>query len=92
MQRYQIEARTFEEDHPELQAALADAHKRRIRPKCLCSSPAPDMYIAQVDDAYLVKRMPNSAARHHPDCNSFEPPPELSGLGEVAGHAIRPDP
>jgi hypothetical protein len=49
------------------------------------------MYIAHANDDYILKRMPNSGSRHHPDCGSFDPPAELSGLGEVAGSAIQED-
>ncbi|WP_348640059.1 DUF1173 family protein [Mesorhizobium sp. 10.2.3] len=32
---------------PDLQAALADAYRRKLRPLCLCKEPCPAMYIAQ---------------------------------------------
>ena len=50
------------------------------------------MYIAQLGEHLVLKRMPNSGKAHAPDCDSFEPPPELSGLGQVMGSAIREDP
>lgn len=49
------------------------------------------MYIAKIDDCYIVKRMPNSGRDHAISCDSFEPPDELTGLGEVQGTAIRED-
>ena len=42
------------------------------------------MYVCRLNDRYLVKRMPDTGSPHHPDCNSYEPLAELSGLGEVA--------
>jgi hypothetical protein len=36
--------------------------------------------------------MPNSGGDHAPACDSYEPPPELSGLGQVMGTAIQEDP
>jgi hypothetical protein len=48
------------------------------------------MYVCRLHDRFLVKRMPNTGSHHHPDCVSYEPPPELSGLGEVEG-AIQED-
>ena len=50
------------------------------------------MYIAEVGDQFLVKRMPLSGGRHDPSCISFEPPDELSGLGVLVGSAIKLDP
>jgi hypothetical protein len=35
--------------------------------------------------------MPDSGETHSPHCESYEPPPELSGLGEVMGQAIKED-
>ena len=50
------------------------------------------MYIAQVGDQYIVKRMPLSGGGHDPSCPSYEPPDELSGLGVLMGSAIQVDP
>lgn len=50
------------------------------------------MYIAQVGDQYIVKRMPLSGGGHDPACPSYEPPDELSGLGVLMGSAIQVDP
>ncbi|BCH12855.1 hypothetical protein MesoLj131c_71130 (plasmid) [Mesorhizobium sp. 131-3-5] len=49
------------------------------------------MYIAQVGDQYMVKRMPLSGGSHDPSCSSYEPPDELSGLGVLMGSAIQVD-
>jgi hypothetical protein len=50
------------------------------------------MYIAKVAGKFVMKRMPNSGGDHSPACDSYEPPPELSGLGQVMGSAIQEDP
>jgi hypothetical protein len=50
------------------------------------------MYIAKVSGRLILKRMPGTGGGHAPTCDSFEPPPELSGLGEVMGSAIQEDP
>ena len=73
---------------------LARAYAAKIRPKCLCKprEDAPKMYIAAVRGAHVLKRMPFSGARHAPHCDHYEAPPELSGLGQVSGSAIREDP
>lgn len=74
-----------------LQAALAKAHASKIRPLCLCTEPAIPMYVARAHGRYLIKRMPDSGSTHLPTCESYEPPAELSGLGEVKGSAIHED-
>ena len=50
------------------------------------------MYIAAVRGAHVLKRMPFSGAHHAAHCDHYEPPPELSGLGQVSGSAVREDP
>ncbi len=53
------------------------------------------MYIARLsgpNDGFIVKRMPESGHLHAPDCPSYEPPANLSGLGQVLGSAIVEDP
>lgn len=50
------------------------------------------MYVARLGEGFIVKRMPGSGSRHTPDCASYEPPPEASGLGQVFGTAIKEDP
>lgn len=77
------------ENENEGQKKLAQMHSQKKRPLCPCREPAVEMYIAKVGDHYIVKRMPNTGSLHSPDCESYEPPPELSGLGEVMGSAIK---
>lgn len=53
------------------------------------------MYVARLGGpsaGFIVKRMPESGSRHAIDCPSYEPPPGLSGLGQVLGSAIVEDP
>ena len=71
------------------QKTLAEMHRKRARPLCPCQHKGVEMYIAKVGDKYIVKRMPGSGSLHSPECDSYEPPPELSGLGEVLGSAIK---
>lgn len=49
------------------------------------------MYVARLGDGYIVKRMPGTGCDHAPNCPSYEPPAELSGLGQVLGSAITED-
>jgi hypothetical protein len=91
MRRFRLADQVIEEAAPDLQAALADVYRRKLRPLCLCKQPSPVMYIAQVGDQYIVKRMPLSGGGHDPSCFSYEPPDELSGLGVLIGSAIQVD-
>ncbi|PRX23973.1 uncharacterized protein DUF1173 [Paraburkholderia sp. BL18I3N2] len=76
-------------DAGDLQTYLADAHGEKVRPLCMCTPVGVPMYVAKVGAHYVIKRMPNTGGAHAPDCASYEPPAELSGLGEVKGEAIR---
>jgi len=91
MQTFRLKAETLRSDDPRLAAALQAAYANKERPHCLCLPEGVAMYIAHIGDHYVAKRMPNSGSRHHPDCGSYEPPAELSGLGEVSGSAIQED-
>lgn len=92
MRRFKLAEQVIEDTAPDLQIALADAYHKRIRPLCLCKEGGLSMYIAQVGEQYIVKRMPMSGGGHDPACPSFEPPDELSGLGVLMGSAIQVDP
>jgi hypothetical protein len=92
---YLIAGRRFEAESHEFAEAVAGAYERHERPRCLCLVEGVAMYIARLagsSGGYIVKRMPDSGSRHAPDCPSYEPPPEASGLGQVLGSAITEDP
>lgn len=89
---YQIHGQSIHADDPGLPELLASIYAARERPLCLCRTPGIEMYVAKVNEKYLVKRMPNSGSDHAPACDSYEPPPELSGLGQVIGSAIQENP
>lgn len=86
--RYSINGSVYAETDDSFQLALNHAHSKKLRPMCLCRDPAIEMYIARIDGKFYVKRMPNSGRGHDPMCVSYDPPPELSGLGSVLGNAI----
>lgn len=89
MQRYKIGGAFFEKDGPGFIDAVARAHAAKERPLCDCIPGAGvPMYIAKVGGSYAVKRMPDTGSSHDPECDSYEPPPELSGLGQLLGGAI----
>lgn len=71
---------------------IAAAHATHHRPRCLCLIDGVEMYVARLGEGFIVKRMPNTGSQHAPDCPSYEPPPEFSGLGQVLGSAIAEDP
>lgn len=89
---YQVSDRSIHADDPALPEVLAGIYSARVRPLCLCRNPGIEMYVAKVDEKYLIKRMPNSGSDHAAACDSYEPPPELSGLGQVIGSAIQENP
>lgn len=74
-----------------LPAALASIYGTKVRPFCNCKPGGIEMYISKIAGKYAVKRMPNTGPDHSTDCDSYEPPPELSGLGQVMGSAIEED-
>lgn len=92
---YLIDGQRFEAGTPGFADAVAAAHAARQRPCCLCLVEGAEMYVARLagsDEGYVVKRMPGTGSRHAPDCPSYEPPPGVSGLGQVLGSAISEDP
>ena len=92
---YQVGGRRFQTDTPGFAEAIAAAHAEHRRPLCLCTAEGVEMYVARLagsDEGFIVKRMPNTGSHHLPDCPSYEPPAEFSGLGQVLGSAITEDP
>lgn len=89
--RYRLAGREFAGDAPDLSGLLAAAHEKKARPRCLCAAAGPEMYVARFGDDFLLKRMPGTGHLHDPSCPTFDPPPELSGLGQVNGKAIVSD-
>jgi hypothetical protein len=67
---------------------LGQAFSHREHPLCLCQAEGVAMYIARFGERHILKRMPGTGAQHAPDCESYEPPSELSGLSAVEGEAI----
>ena len=92
---YLVGGRRLEAGDPAFADAIAEAHADHQRPRCLCLVDGVEMYVARLagtSDGFIVKRMPGTGIRHAPDCPSFEPLPEASGLGQVLGTAIKEDP
>lgn len=92
---YEIGGQRFEAASRGFAEAIAQAHAAHHRPRCMCLVDGVEMYVARLagtNEGYIVKRMPSTGSHHAPDCPSYEPPPESSGLGQVLGSAITEDP
>lgn len=89
---YRIGDIEIDGDSHGLTEVLARAYADKIRPICLCRSTGVEMYLAKIGGSVVVKRMPGTGGDHAADCESYEPPHELSGLGQIAGRAITEDP
>lgn len=87
-----IEGYLYERDDANFLEALRVAYENKERPLCSCTAEGVPMYIARTtNDRYTLKRMPNSGNQHHPECDSYEFPCELSGRGELERNAITED-
>lgn len=91
VRRFRIGDQIVEEQTADFPDRLAIAYMMKIRPLCLCRTPGVPMYVAQIGDQHVVKRMPLSGATHGPQCGSYDPPYELTGLGPLIGSAIQVD-
>lgn len=91
MPRYLFGGHDYSPEHENWQRILQEGYASRLRPVCQClvQGERPSLYIALVRGQYLLKRLPYSGPLHAPHCEHYEPPPELSGLGQVNGSAIR---
>lgn len=91
MGKYIFGETMYTNTHGSWQRILQKAHAAKIRPVCACSNPPNQclMYVAHARGTYQIKRMPDTGSMHAAFCEHYEPPAELSGLGQVAGTAIR---
>lgn len=88
MRRLSIGGTEVEADAGGLDDRLAEAFAKRQHPLCLCCPEGVPMYIARAGGRHILKRMPGSGSQHDSDCDSYEPPHGLSGLGNISGEAI----
>jgi hypothetical protein len=91
VRRFQIAVAIVEERTGDFPERLAAAYEKNLRPLCLCRIPGVPMYVARIGDQLVIKRMPLSGGAHDPQCESYEPPYELTGLGPLIGSAIQID-
>ena len=83
---YEVGGQRFEASSHGFAEAIADAHVAHRRPRCMCLVDGVEMYVARLagtNEGFIVKRMPNTGSHHAPNCPSYEPPPESSGLGAI---------
>jgi len=88
MTSYRIGDEIVGKEDAHFNVLLGEIYRSKNRPLCLCRQGGVEMYVVHVAEKYYIKRMPNTGGEHSPECGSYEPPPELSGLGEVLGSAI----
>ncbi|RRS01162.1 DUF1173 domain-containing protein [Aquabacterium soli] len=91
MPKYLFGNHVYSPEHESWQRILQKGYAAKLRPICQClvQGERPALYIALARGQYLLKRLPYSGPLHAPHCEHYEPPPELSGLGQVNGSAIR---
>ncbi|MGK6316872.1 DUF1173 domain-containing protein [Neorhizobium sp. DT-125] len=87
--RVRIDGKDLGVDAADFQARLASAFFRREHPLCLCCAKGVAMYIARFENRHILKRMPGTGPQHDQDCDSYEPPYELSGLGHLGDGVIQ---
>jgi hypothetical protein len=94
MPKYLFGNHVYSPEHESWQRILQKGYAARLRPVCLCLAHGDgvSLYIALARGQYVLKRLPYSGPRHAPYCDHYEPPSELSGLGQVNGSAIREEP
>jgi hypothetical protein len=94
MPKYLFGNHVYSPEHESWQRILQKGYATRLRPVCLCLAHGDgvSLYIALARGQYVLKRLPYSGPRHAPYCDHYEPPSELSGLGQVNGSAIREEP
>lgn len=87
--QYIFQGKKLEIDEERFQASLKKAYPQKIRPLCACKQPPVAMYIAKINDRFIIKRMPNTGSDHDLECRSYEIPAGLSGRDQVMSSAIK---
>ena len=89
--RYKLLGRVWAVDEEGFEQALAQVHQAggaAERPRCMCVPGGVEMVVARLANQIILKRMPQTGARHHASCISFEPQQDATGLGELLGDAV----
>lgn len=92
MQRYLILDREIGAGDDGFQLLLGRAYS--LREKCFCKCQDDEelrLYISKRNDQYVLARWPGTGALHSPDCEHYEAPDFLTGMGQVRGSAVIED-
>lgn len=92
MSNYKVNGLSYVLGADEIKDTLPVAYRAKHRPVCLCVPNGVEMYIAKINEQYYIKRMPNTGYLHSPDCEHYETPSGVSGLGQVLDGAIIENP
>jgi len=93
VQLYRIGEDQIDSGDIRFQEFLARAHAAHSRPLCLCRKEVRlPLYVARRHQGYILARMPETGATHAPECDHFEAPLDLTGLGQVRDSAVIDDP
>lgn len=93
MQHYRVFDRSISPTDPDFNPVLAQAHAGRVRAICLCRSDrALALYVTRRQSGFVLARWPGSGQLHALDCEHYDAPDDLTGLGQVRDNAVRDDP
>lgn len=93
MQRYFILEREIGDQEDGFSAVVSRAYALRERPLCLCRRDEKlPLYISLRHGSHVLSRWPGTGARHASECDHYEAPDFLTGLGQVKGSAIVENP
>jgi hypothetical protein len=93
MQRYRVLDRSITPSDPDFNAVLAQAHAGHARAVCLCRSDRElNLYVTRRRTGFVLARWPGSGQFHGLECEHYDAPDNLTGLGQVRDNAICDDP
>lgn len=88
MRKYNVNGHDLSFDQPHFLSELQRAYDNHVRPLCLCNSSGIVVYLAQRNNKIEIRRMPGTGALHASECTHFQPDDDLTGLGQLIGHAV----
>ena len=71
-----------------VQKLMKHDHERGVWPVCLCCDRHPPMVVRKLVSRYVLARKQGSGPAHHPQCESYLSPDELSGRSSYTQSAI----
>jgi hypothetical protein len=92
MQQYLIMGDEVGVEDARFGGLVAAAYDRKHQPCCLCRQGSDlRLYISRRFDGFVLSRWPGTGALHAPQCDHYEAPDILTGLGQLRGSAIIDD-